>query len=288
MEAKELLREGKTKKIWRYPGTTYDVLAEFKDDITAGDGARRAAFEGKGAYSNVVNAKCFELLSAHGIPNHFVEEVGEKTFRARQREMIPTEVVVRRIATGSYLKRRPDVDEGERFEEPVVEFFAKIDAEHDPLMIRDFVSQRVLLFDAKRPLADGFLREVTFRERDLDWAVTRQLVSLAERTFLVLEDAWAGQNVTLVDLKIECGNDIRSGEIVVGDVITNDEWRIWPGGEKGRQLDKQGFREMPEATMEAMAALKANYAKVAKMTSAFRIPPKEWRGITTRHSTADP
>lgn len=45
------IREGKTKKIWRHPATTADVLVESKDDVTAGDGARREQFEGKGACS---------------------------------------------------------------------------------------------------------------------------------------------------------------------------------------------------------------------------------------------
>ncbi|KKU92663.1 MAG: hypothetical protein A2665_01270 [Candidatus Zambryskibacteria bacterium RIFCSPHIGHO2_01_FULL_46_30] len=271
-----LLAEGKTKKIWRNALTTSEVLIESKNDVTAGDGARREEFEGKGVYSTTTAVKCFELLTAYGIPNHFIGPLDATTFRARELSMIPTEVVVRRIATGSYLKRRPDVEEGERFKNPLVEFFVKLDAEHDPLMIRDYVSRRVLLYDAKKPLAEGFLREVrpvqSMEESPiLDLFITNELVSLAERTFSVLEDAWAAQNVTLVDLKIECGNDVTSGQMVVGDVITNDEWRIWPGGEKSRQLDKQVFREMPEATHEAMKVLKANYAKVAELVGQFKV-----------------
>ena len=48
-EPKELLAEGKTKKIWRDPLATANVLIESKDDVTAGDGARREQFKGKGA-----------------------------------------------------------------------------------------------------------------------------------------------------------------------------------------------------------------------------------------------
>lgn len=288
MNTSELIREGKTKKIWRYPATTADVIIESKDDITAGDGIRREQFEGKGVYSNAVAVKCFELLTAHGIPNHFVARAGDRAFRARELRMIPIEVVTRRIATGSYPKRHPDVEEGERFDPPVVEFFDKNDSRHDPLIIYDFVSRRVLLFDAKKPLDEGFLGDLPMTSRDEVRLITWRLIELVERTFRVLEEAWAEQKVTLVDLKIECGYDVTSGEIVVGDVITNDEWRIWPGGEKSRQLDKQVFREMREVTAQEMAALKANYAKVAKMVGLFRIPQKEWRGVITRHSTADP
>ena len=272
-EPKELLAEGKTKKIWRDPLATANVLIESKDDVTAGDGARREQFKGKGAYSNYTAVKCFELLSAHGVPNHFIGRVGQM-FRARELRMIPIEVVTRRIATGSYLKRHPDTEEGERFEQPIVEFFDKNDSRHDPLIIYDFVSRRVLLFDAKKPLAEGLLEELPMGSRDEVMFFTKRLVELAERTFPVLEEAWADQQVVLVDLKIECGYDVTNGKIIVGDVITNDEWRIWPGGEKKRQLDKQVFREMREATVEEMAALKANYMKVAEMTGRFRLPKK--------------
>ncbi|MBI4132834.1 MAG: phosphoribosylaminoimidazolesuccinocarboxamide synthase [Candidatus Sungbacteria bacterium] len=288
MKTQELIREGKTKKIWRFPQTTADVLIESKDDVTAGDGARREQFDGKGASSTTTTVNCFRLLTAHGIPNHFIAKAGDRTFRARQLRMIPIEVVTRRLATGSYLKRHHNVEEGERFDPLIVEFFDKNDSRHDPLIVYDFVSRRVLLFDAKKPLAEGLLEELPMVSRDEVMFMTKRLIVLAEHTFLILEKAWAEQEVALVDLKIECGYDVTNGEIVVGDVITNDEWRIWPGGEKGRQLDKQVFREMRDVTVEAMAALKATYAKVAKMTSAFRLPQKEWRGIITTHSTADP
>ncbi len=274
----KLLAEGKTKKIWRYPLTTADVLIESKDDVTAGDGARRAPLEGKGADSTRTTISCFRLLTAHGIPNHFIAAVGDRTFRARELRMIPIEVVVRRIATGSYLQRRPDVEEGTRFDPPVIEFFDKNDASHDPLIIYDFVSERTLFFDAKKPLAEGFVVEQPMVSAGEAMLVMKRLKGLALSAFLVLEAAWAKQNVTLADFKIECGYDVTNSQINIGDVITNDEWRLWPGGDKKRQLDKQFFREMREVTLEAMAALKANYARVAEMTDAFQLPERPARG----------
>ena len=58
-----------------------------------------------------------------------------------------------------------------------------------------------------------------------------------ERVFLILENAWAKRNVTLVDLKVEFGlsEQKRSNpEVLLADVIDNDSWRIWPDGEKGK------------------------------------------------------
>lgn len=264
----ELLREGKTKRIWRYPLSTYEVTVESKDDITAGDGVKREQFEGKGAYSTETAVNCFELLRAHRIPNHFVKREGERTFRAVELHMIPIEVVMRRLATGSYLKRNPTVEEGTRFVQPAIEFFDKDDGMHDPLLVYDFVTGRILRYDAKLPLGEGFLDEVPMRSsRQEYWIILTELIDLGERTFLVLEKAWAALGVTLVDLKIECGRNVVTNGIVVGDVITNDEWRIWPNGEKSRQLDKQNFRE----AKKDMDAIKADYATVAEMTRKFTL-----------------
>ena len=89
-----------------------------------------------------------------------------------------------------------------------------------------------------------------------------------------MEEAWAKQNVTLVDLKIECGTDAETGEIVLADVIDNDSWRIWPSGDKQQQKDKQVYRELAAATDSAAKAkelgkIKQNYAWVAEATSKF-------------------
>jgi phosphoribosylaminoimidazole-succinocarboxamide synthase len=87
--------------------------------------------------------------------------------------------------------------------------------------------------------------------------------------FEVLEEAWAALDVTLVDLKIEFGRAADDGTLLVADVIDNDSWRIWPGGDKNRMLDKQIYRDMPQVTDERLAALLLKYAQVADLTDRF-------------------
>ena len=71
----------------------------------------------------------------------------------------------------------------------------------------------------------------------------KKIFSLTAKTFMALEEAWKHFDVELIDMKIEFGRDLNTGEILVADVIDNDSWRIWPGGDHEKQLDKQSFRD---------------------------------------------
>ena len=51
--------------------------------------------------------------------------------------------------------------------------------------------------------------------------------------------------------------------------VDNDSWRLWPGGEKGRMLDKQVYRNMREVTDEGLAQVRQLYETVAGMTDSW-------------------
>ncbi|GAH60516.1 unnamed protein product, partial [marine sediment metagenome] len=92
------------------------VLIESRDDITAGDGVRHDIIAHKGVLATETTCNCFSLLNAKGIPTHFIERESERRFLALRAKMIPVELVARRIATGSYLKRHPETIEGTVFD----------------------------------------------------------------------------------------------------------------------------------------------------------------------------
>ena len=134
MEYGARLAEGKTKVIYAHPDDARLAVMVQKDAISAGAGARRDTIEGKGALSGRTAANVFGLLNRAGIATHFVQAASDTEMIVRRCSMIPLEVVARRLATGSFLKRYPEATEGQRFDPVLVEFFFKDDARHDPQM----------------------------------------------------------------------------------------------------------------------------------------------------------
>lgn len=240
------LAEGKTKIIYAHPHKGDVVYMVHKDGLTAGDGARRSTLPGKGKLACQTTSNVFYLLEQEGIETHYIGMVGDDVNIVAKCAMIPLEVVMRRIATGSYLKRNPGLAEGTRFDPTVVEFFYKDDAQHDPLVTDAQIQEMGLA----TPAEIDFMRDT------------------GRRVFEVLEAAWAKMEVTLVDLKIEFGRTM-DGSLVVADVIDNDSWRIWPGGDRNRMLDKQVYRNLPEVTDEGLREVLLKYAQVAELTMRF-------------------
>jgi phosphoribosylaminoimidazole-succinocarboxamide synthase len=243
-----LLNEGKTKQIYAHPTDPNLVYMINKDAITAGDGVRRNELAGKSRWSTITTANVFKLLNSQGIHTHLIEQIDDVTLLVRNCNMLPIEQVQRRIATGSFLKRHPEVSEGTRFSPILVETFFKDDANHDPQIDEA-----------------GIIKLGLANQAEIDW-----MAEEGRRLFEVLERAWATVDVTLVDLKIEFGRD-QQGQLVVADVIDNDSWRLWPGGDKERMLDKQVYRNLKEVTPEDLKDIADRYALVADLTGKLTL-----------------
>lgn len=106
------LYEGKAKII--YSTTQPDqLIVYYKDDTTAGDGAKKAQIQGKGPLNLKISDYFFRLLEAGGVRTHFIETLNEREMLVKKVQIIPLEVVVRNIAAGS-ISKRLGLPEGER------------------------------------------------------------------------------------------------------------------------------------------------------------------------------
>lgn len=280
----KLLAEGKTKIICATENPDR-VMIVSKDDITAGDGAKHDLIEGKAVLSTKTTCNVFRLLKACGLAVGFEEQVDEKSFISPRCEMLPYEVVVRREAHGSYLKRSPGMAKGHLFSKLLVEFFLKtkdrVWKEHpllcdDPLMHWTADGSTIELFEPSKPVQSQkpflTLKGAEVFSHANEFALFEQMKSTARRAFLALEKAWHIEGRTLVDFKVEFGLT-PGGQLLLADVIDNDSWRVL---ENGAYIDKQAYRD--GGKLDDVAE---KYRRVAEITSRFQIPVQQiaiWRG----------
>ncbi|QIE53992.1 phosphoribosylaminoimidazolesuccinocarboxamide synthase [Pikeienuella piscinae] len=219
MARRRMVYEGKAKILYEgpEPGT---FIQYFKDDATAFDATKRDVIEGKGVLNNRISEHIMGALNTIGVPTHFIRRLNMREQLIRQVEIIPLEIVVRNIAAGS-LSKRLGIDEGEPLPRPIVEFFYKDDALHDPMV----TEEHIIAFNWAS-------------HQDID-----DILALALRVNDFLTGLFLGVGIKLVDFKIETGR-IWEGDfqrIIVADEISPDSCRLWDA-ETGRKLDKDVFR----------------------------------------------
>lgn len=252
MENDKKIYEGKTKIVYDYSKSF--VRLYFKDDITAGDGAKHDTKTGIGELSWQVSTHCFSLLNRNSLPTHYINS-GEKQYitALRMDTVLPLEVVVRRVATGSLLGRTL-YNEGDYFEPTMVEFFVKCDMLHDPLIDSEFAVYTEKKY--KTPYGD--------------------MEELSTKAFLILEKAFAHHKYQLIDLKLEFG--MRNQVLHIIDDITPGSFRLWPyTGEKllpqknvFDQLDKDGMKDKQlYRNGKDLDTVIAAYKFVAELTGKF-------------------
>ena len=135
MEKKELLYEGKAKKV--YTTENPDVLiVDYKDDATAFNGVKKGTIGGKGVVNNRMTNHIFRMLEEKGIPTHYIEELSDRETAVKKVEIVPLEVIVRNVAAGSFSKKL-GIEEGFKLLSPTLEFSYKNDELGDP-MINDY------------------------------------------------------------------------------------------------------------------------------------------------------
>lgn len=215
MEKKELLYEGKAKKV--YTTENPDVLiVDYKDDATAFNGVKKGMIVGKGVVNNRMTNHIFKMLEEKGIPTHFIEELSDRETAVKKVEIVPLEVIVRNVAAGSFSKKL-GIEEGFRLLSPTLEFSYKNDELGDP-MINDYYA--VAIGAATREEIDK-ITELVFKINE------------------ILVDYFKSIKVDLIDFKVEFGR--YKGQIILADEISPDTCRFWDS-ETHEKLDKDRFR----------------------------------------------
>src|SRR3954452_12921089 len=138
MARRRHLYEGKAKILFEgpEPGT---LVQYFKDDATAGNGAKKGIITGKGVLNNRISEYLMQRLAEIGIPTHFVRRLNMREQLIREVEIIPLEVVVRNVAAGS-LSAKLGIEEGTQLPRSIIEFYYKNDALNDPMVSEEHIT----------------------------------------------------------------------------------------------------------------------------------------------------
>ena len=235
MQKKDFIYEGKAKQVYSTDDENL-VIIHYKDDATAGNGVKKGTIKDKGIINNKITAKLFSVLEKNGIRTHFKEMLNERDQLCEKLEIVPLEVIVRNVITGSMAKR-VGIADGTIPKTTIFEICYKNDEYGAPL-INDYhaVAMGLATFDELK-----YIYETTSKINDL------------------LKKVFDEEGITLVDFKIEFGKNSK-GEILLADEITPDTCRLWDKA-TGKKLDKDRFRQdlggIEEAYIEILNRLEA-------------------------------
>lgn len=215
MEKREFIYEGKAKQVYASDKENL-IIIHFKDDATAGNGAKKGTIVNKGAINNKITAKIFKMLGENGIKTHLVEVLNDRDQLCQKVKIFPLEVTVRNVIAGT-MSKRLGIEEGTVPPETIFEIGYKNDDLGDPL-INDY-----------HAYALGIKKE----ELEIIYSMTKKINELLIKMFDEI-------GINLIDFKIEFGRNCE-GEIILADEITPDTCRLWDK-KTGVKLDKDRFR----------------------------------------------
>ena len=208
-----LIHQGKVKSVYDVKDNDDQVVIQYHDKVTAGNGRKVDFPEDKGALCCQISEWFFKYFDDKFLSD-YISCPSPTHMLCKKVNVIPVEVICRNIAAGSIVRNTP-IAEGTVFDPPLVEFNLKDDEKDDPLLTDDRVS--LMGFDPE-----------TFKRRASE--VNYHLKMIFDR-----------MGIDLVDFKLEYGHDTNGGLCLV-DELSPDNMRLWKKGTKER-FDKDLFRK---------------------------------------------
>jgi len=212
----KLVYTGKTKNVFEMENGNY--LLKFKDDVTGKDGVFDPGMnevgltiEGVGDVNLRMTDYFFKKINAAGIRTHFVQA----NFDDTTMEVLPAkvfgkglEVICRRRAVGSFLRRYSDyIEEGAELPY-YVEMTFKNDAKGDPLVTKEGLIVLGIMTDEQYDTIADMTRRIT----------------------KIVADDMAKKGMELYDIKFEYGYD-ADGKVMLIDEIASGNMRVYKDGE---------------------------------------------------------
>ena len=259
MKKGKKLYEGKAKIIYSTSDKNL-IIQYFKDDATAFNNQKKSTIEGKGVLNNRISEHILSNLSQIGIQNHLVKRLNMREQLIKLVEIIPIEVIVRNIATGS-LTKRLGVTDGTVLEKPLIEFCYKKDELDDPLIAKEHIFA-------------------------FNWATKEEIEAIEEMTFRIndfMSGMFRGIGIKLVDFKLEFGRIWinNNKEVILADEISPDTCRLWDIKSE-KKLDKDRFRKDLGNIIQAYQEVARRLGIVPETTNVSKVNFKKPTSINIK------
>ena len=212
-----------------------EVIIQYEDRVTAGNGKKELWVENKGAICCEISEILFKKMEESGIKTHYISMPTHKAMCCKRVEIVPIEVIVRNVCAGSIV-RQTTLVEGRILNWPLVEWYLKDDEKDDPLLTSD----RIMLMG----YGPDLIQEMGMVAREVNY---------------VLKNIFRKIGLTLVDFKLEFGYD-SDKNLLLADELSPDGMRLWKEGES---FDKDLFRKDEGDIVEGYKYILQNLRKTA-------------------------
>lgn len=224
----KFLRSGKVKDI--YELNDGNLLFHFSDRVSAFDVKFATPIPRKGEVLCKFAEFWFQKIQT---PNHYIRTEAKDKIVVKKMEMIPMECVVRGYFYGSLIQRwkegqvtiqqNTDTRMAAKMSEPIFDPTTKSEIHDLPITKNDAISKGLVSL------------------KEFDW-LEETSINIYKKMSVITEKA----GFILADLKLEFGKS--SGDILLGDSIGPDEYRMWPKdsyrvGKTQESFDKQLLRD---------------------------------------------
>ena len=220
-----LIFQGKTKDVYQNPNGTYTL--KLKDTATGKDGifdpgenAVGLSIDGLGRESLKLTAHFFRLLTAAGIPNHYIDSdlnAATMTVLPAQKFGMGVEFICRLKADGSFIRRYGAYTRRGAALDYFVEATLKDDERQDP------------------PISEDALHNLNIMSRE-NYKICKDLTQKAAK---LISDELAEKGLELYDIKFEFG--INGGKVILKDEISAGTMRVYHGGNPISPMELTGL-----------------------------------------------
>jgi len=264
----KFLTSGKVKDL--YDVDENSLLFKFSDRVSAYDVKFSQDIPKKGQVLCHFAEFWFDKLD---VPNHFIKRESETEISVKKMKMIPMECVVRGYFYGSLIGRwkKGSIQLPENTDTQMAAKLTK------PLFDPTTKSEHDIPVDKSKALEMNLVSEEQY-----DW-LEQTSIDIYNQMSAVADNA----GFILADLKLEFG--ILDGDIVLGDSIGPDEYRLWPKefytvGEIQESYDKQILRDW--LTANGYQKQFDDERNAGNEPTAPQIPSKIIQTITERYVIA--